>query len=121
MKLLPDMNLSPEFVPLLRNAGWDAIHWSTVGDPRAKDATIMAWARKHGTVVLTHDLDFGTLLALSQADKPSVLQVRTQDLTPQSLGATLLSALRQFSPLLEEGALVVVDESRTRARVLPLK
>ena len=71
-------------------------------------------------MVLTHDLDFGTLLALTQAGQPSVLQVRTQDVTPRSLGKTVIAALRQFGPLLEQGALVVVDEARTRARVLPL-
>ena len=49
-----------------------------VGHPRANDATIMAWASAHGHVVFTHDLDFGTALALTHADGPSVIQVRTQ-------------------------------------------
>ena len=58
-----DMNLSVEWITLLQQAGWAASHWSTVGDPRADDAAIMAWAAAHGHVVLTHDLDFGTALA----------------------------------------------------------
>lgn len=36
-KVLVDMNLSPEWVPLLIGCGFEAIHWSTVGNPRARD------------------------------------------------------------------------------------
>ena len=67
MRLLVDMNLSPEWVGFLQSAGWEAIHWSTVGNPRAEDEEIMAWARAQKHVVFTHDLDFGTLLALTRA------------------------------------------------------
>lgn len=67
MKLLVDMNLSPEWVGVLKEAGWESVHWSSVGDPRALDSEIMAWAKQRGHVVFTHDLDFGSLLALTQA------------------------------------------------------
>ena len=82
MKLVVDMNLSSEWVPVLQRAGHDVLHWSTVGDVRAKDAEIMAWANQAGRTVLTHDLDFGTVLALTRGTGPSVVQVRTQDVTP---------------------------------------
>ena len=65
MKLLVDMNLSPEWCPVLAGQRWESVHWSTVGDPRATDDLIMTWARVHGYVVFTHDLDFGALLAVS--------------------------------------------------------
>lgn len=120
MKLLVDMNLSPEWVAVIRQAGWEAVHWSSVGNLRAADSEIMAWAKQNGHVVFTHDLDFGTLLALTQADGPSVIQVRTQDVTPAAIGKLVLGALRQFELELEKGALIVLDESRARARVLPL-
>jgi predicted nuclease of predicted toxin-antitoxin system len=42
MKIVLDMNLSPDWVPVLGNAGYDAVHWSTVGDPGASDRVIMA-------------------------------------------------------------------------------
>ena len=48
MKFLIDMNLSPAWVPVLTNAGWTAAHRSTVGDPRATDSTLMAWAAANG-------------------------------------------------------------------------
>ncbi len=121
MNLLVDMNLSPDWVAVLKEAGWEAIHWSKVGNLRAADSEIMAWAKQSGYVVFTHDLDFGSLLALTQAEGPSVIQVRTQDVTPVAIGKLVADALRQFQPDLEKGALIVLDEARARARVLPLK
>ena len=41
-RLLVDMNLSTEWIPLLRAAGHEAVHWSEVGDPRAPDGDLMA-------------------------------------------------------------------------------
>lgn len=120
MKLVVDMNLSPEWVTVLREAGWDAEHWSKIGNPRATDGEIMAWAKEHGSVVFTHDLDFGSLLALTQVEGPSVIQVRTQDVTPAAIGRLVLAALLQFQSELEKGALIILDEARTRARILPL-
>jgi predicted nuclease of predicted toxin-antitoxin system len=45
VKILIDMNLSPEWVPFLRQAGFESAHWSAVGDSRATDAELMEWAR----------------------------------------------------------------------------
>ena len=120
MKLLVDMNLSPAWADSLRAVGWEAVHWSTLGDPGATDGEIMRFARDQGWVVFTHDLDFGTLLAHTQSGKPSVFQVRARDVTPGHLGPLAIKTLRQFSAELEAGALVTVDETRERARLLPL-
>lgn len=120
VRLLVDMNLSPEWISVLERLGHAAVHWSTVGDPRSDDSTIMAWARDNGYAVFTHDLDFGTLLALTHADGPSVLQVRGQDVLPERMVGMVDAALRQHEASLEAGAIVVVDVRKTRVRVLPL-
>ncbi len=120
VQLVVDMNLSPEWVAELAQHGWSALHWSTVGDPRAEDSAIMAWALANGRVVFTHDLDFGTTLALTHATGPSVLQVRGQNVLPEHMGPVVVAALRQHEAALEAGALVVVDEKKSRVRVLPL-
>lgn len=120
MKLLVDMNLPPAWVPVLKAAGHDASHWSTVGDPRAPDSAIMTWARNNGYVVFTHDLDFGALLAIGGAKGPSVIQLRTNDVTPDAQARVLLGALDRFAEQLESGALVSLDVARARVRVLPL-
>jgi predicted nuclease of predicted toxin-antitoxin system len=117
--ILVDMNLSPEWVPLLERHGYAAKHWSLVGDPRATDQAIMAWASTNDHVVFTHDLDFGTMLALSHATGPSVIQVRGQDVLPDHMGPLVVAALQQHETDLEKGALVVIDERRSRVRILP--
>ncbi|MEH2046617.1 DUF5615 family PIN-like protein [Nostoc sp.] len=85
MKILIEMNLSPDWVAVFERYNISAVHWSTVGDPREKDSIIMEWARTNGYIVFTHDLDFGSLLAATGADSPSVIQVRTQDVLPKSI------------------------------------
>ena len=120
LQILVDMNLSPDWVALLQQGGWKAVHWSTIGDPCATDKAIMDWAVANQHVVLTHDLDFGTTLALTHAQGPSVLQVRASDVLPDHLGDVVVAALRQHEGDLLAGALVVVDEAKSRVRILPI-
>jgi predicted nuclease of predicted toxin-antitoxin system len=120
LRIVVDLNLSVDWIPLLQQAGWSAVHWSAVGDPRAEDATIMAWAVSNGYVVFTHDLDFGTALALTHAGGPSVIQVRGQRVLPEHVGPIVLAALTRYEAELSTGALVVVEQARSRVRVLPL-
>ncbi|MGE3170839.1 MAG: DUF5615 family PIN-like protein [Pyrinomonadaceae bacterium] len=115
------MNLSPDWTAAFTAADIEAVHWSTIGDPRAEDTEIVEYARTNGYIVFTHDLDFGTILALTHAAGPSVIQVRTQDILPSNLGNTLISVMRDNASALEQGALIVVDESRARVRILPLQ
>lgn len=77
-------------------------------------------ARENVHVVFTHDLDFGTLLALTRASSPSVMQVRTEDVSPDGLGERAIASLKRFNRELATGALVIVVEGRERVRVLPL-
>jgi predicted nuclease of predicted toxin-antitoxin system len=119
MKILIDMNLSPDWVKVLQKAGWEAVHWSTVGDMRAADDIIMSFARENGYIVFTHDLDFGVLLALTQAESPSVIQVRTQDVFPDVLGDTLVKVFKEHEAVLEKGALLTIDDGKSRVRILP--
>ena len=81
LRILVDMNLSPDWVDVLQRLGWTTIHWCNVGSPSATDREIMDWARANGHIVFTHDLDFGILLAHSKDGGPSVIQVRTQDVS----------------------------------------
>jgi predicted nuclease of predicted toxin-antitoxin system len=81
----------------------------------------MAWAREHRHVVFTHDLDFGTLLALTRATGPSVVQVRTQDVLPANLEDVVVRAILSYQHELQKGALVTVDEARGKVRMLPLQ
>jgi len=119
-RLLVDMNLSTEWIPLLRAAGHWAVHWSEVGDPRAPDTALMQWAIANCCAIFTHDLDFGTMLALSGADGPSVIQVRCLNVLPGAIGPLVLSMLKTYGVEIKQGALVLADERRERVRILPL-
>lgn len=119
LRLVIDMNLSPDWVPALIQDGYAAVHWSSIGNPCANDAVIMAWAAANQHIVFTHDLDFGTLLALTHANGPSVIQLRTRNVLPDQCLNLLLAALQQQADDLSAGALVVVDEAASRVRVLP--
>ncbi len=81
----------------------------------------MRWTIANSYAVFTHDLDFGTMLALSGADGPSVLQVRCLNVLPEAIGTLVLSLLKTYGAEIEQGALVVADERRQRVRILPLK
>jgi predicted nuclease of predicted toxin-antitoxin system len=120
MRFLIDMNLSPGWVPFLKAAGFEATHWSAVGAADASDRTLMQWAAAHDHVVVTNDLDFSTILAATQRQKPSVIQIRADLLTPTAIGGAVLRAIAQTGPELAEGALVSVDPGRARVRILPL-
>jgi predicted nuclease of predicted toxin-antitoxin system len=113
------MNLSPEWVQLLEKAGWAAVHWSKVGVAGAEDRELMAWASAHEHVVFTHDLDFGSALALTHASEPSVIQLRGQRVLPEHVGRLVLAALRQYETEFASGVLVVIEESKSRVRILP--
>jgi predicted nuclease of predicted toxin-antitoxin system len=121
LKILIDVNLSPSWVDVFEQHSIESEHWTSVGNPRATDTEIIEWARDNGYVVFTHDLDFTTILALTDASGPSVLQVRGQDVTPAHLGGMVTAALRDHKEALVTGAVVVVDVARARVRILPLR
>ena len=120
MKILVDMNLSPAWCAVFQRNGWASVHWSTIGDPRATDETLLRWAEENGYAVLSHDLDFGAILAATQARGPSVIQVRVRDVLPSVHEAPFVNVLRQFEAQIDAGALIVVEPSRARVRILPL-
>jgi len=120
MKFLIDMNLSPLWVPFLTAKDLAAVHWSTIGKPWAPVSEIFDFAAASDWIVFTHDLDFGMLLAALPTVRPSVIQVRTQDVLPSAMGDLVLQAIQAAKSNLETGALVTVDSYRHRIRVLPI-
>ena len=120
MRLVIDMNLSPQWVDALQAEGLETVHWSNVGNHNDSDREILEWARENRYIVLTNDLDFGALLAETRLQGPSVIQFRTEDLAPESLRPRLTGLLREYASELNRGAIVSVEESRSRVRILPI-
>ncbi|MGL4942431.1 MAG: DUF5615 family PIN-like protein [Thermoguttaceae bacterium] len=121
MKLLLDMNLSPRLATLFREAGYECHHWSEVGEPTAEDFIILRWAQENQFVVVTHDLDFGAILAATGFESPSVVQIRRQNIMPDVIFPRLIALLDICRQQIQSGSLVVFDERKYRIRILPLK
>ena len=114
------MNLSPDWADFLAGNGWTAVHWSSVGCADAPDEDLLSWADKRGFVLITQDLDFGLLLVREGAHRPSVIQIRAQGTLPSDIGLAVLNAIAAAQQHLQSGAMVTIEPSRMRVRVLPL-
>lgn len=115
------MNLSPAWINRLARHGFEAVHWSTIGAPTAPDDDILEWAREHQFVVITNDLDFAAILAATAGQAPSVVQVRTQDLLSDAAVSAVAKAVETYRAEVDKGALLSIDETGTRVRMLPLR
>jgi len=120
VKFLADMGISPVTVRWLRSRGHDAVHLHERGWDRLSDPEILEKARNEGRVLLTHDLDFGQLLALSEAASPSVIVFRLADMRPESVNRHLDLVLQRAADELERGAIISVRENQIRVRSLPI-
>ncbi len=120
MKILIDMNLTPDWVECFKESEIESIHWTNVGDIHAEDIEIFQWAKAEDYIILTQDLDFSTILALSNSDKPSVILIRGKSSLPDEIGIQLLNVITRYSKELEIGAHIVLDALTARVRILPL-
>jgi predicted nuclease of predicted toxin-antitoxin system len=120
LRILIDMNLSPEWASRLHQAGIDARHWSSVGAPSAPDREVFAHAREARWAVLTQDLDFAQVLFETAAEGPSTILLRLRNELGEGEYARVLAALRELAAEIAAGALIVIDEQRIRVRPLPL-
>ncbi len=121
MKILIDMNLSPLWAAFFQKYNYEATHWSSIGLAYAPDEEIFEFAATNDWIILTSDLDFGTILAYTNEAKPSVFQVRMEFPMPHEIGDKVLMCLKQFEKELEEGCLITLDAIKSRVRILPLQ
>lgn len=121
MRFLLDMDISPRTVTFLQSLGHDAIHLHDQGLDRLSDAAILAKARDEERILLTHDLDFGEIVALSGTRLPSVITFRLRNMRPHQVNSYLHAIITQHQGILEQGAIVTVAAGRIRVRLLPLK
>ncbi len=121
MKIVVDMNLSPEWLEVFAQAGWQARHWSQIGRPNADDDEVFSWAAENDHLVFTQDLDFPQILFASQGGRPSVVLLRIKNELDAAQRARVCAAIRQASASLQTGAIMVIDDRRIRLRTLPIK
>lgn len=120
MRFLVDMGISPKTVDYLQRLGHDARHLHAEGLDRLPDSDILKKAREERRVLLTHDLDFGELIAASEASTPSIVIFRLQEMRPTQVNRYLHGVLLRHQSELEHGAVVSVSEGQIRIRTLPI-
>ena len=120
MKFLADIGISPRSAAFLRSLGHDAIHLHDQGLDRLSDASILSKALDEGRVVLTHDLDFGDLVAASGARLPSVVTFRLRNMSADHVNRYLQLILADYQERLIAGAVISITEGQIRVRSLPI-
>jgi len=121
LRFLADMNLSPLTVADLRKEGYEITRVSSLLPANATDEDILGFARRHGWVVITQDLDFSTLLALGGYDRPSVVTLRLTNTTPSVVTRRLRQILPQIEAFLSGGHAITIDDTTIRVRNLPIR
>jgi predicted nuclease of predicted toxin-antitoxin system len=120
VKLIIDENLPPSWVAYLTPAGHEPLHWRQIGKPGDPDEIIFQYAKENACIILSQDLDFTRMLALSGESLPSVIQLRVDCPLPEHIGKEVLFVLESFASELNSGCLVSIDIDTRRLRLLPL-
>jgi predicted nuclease of predicted toxin-antitoxin system len=114
------MGISPATCAFLRDLGHDAVHLHDQGLDRLPDSDILEKARIESRILLTHDLDFGELMAVSGAQSPTVIVFRVRDMRPRSVNSQLHYVLSSHQETLEHGAIASITDGQVRIRSLPI-
>ena len=120
MKFLIDNALSPYISKSLQEQGHDSVHVLNIGLASASDEIIFAFAEKEERILVSADTDFGTILALRESKKPSLILFRRSNKRPQNQEQILIANLPSIADALDEGSIVVFDDTKIRIRTLPI-
>jgi predicted nuclease of predicted toxin-antitoxin system len=114
------MGVSQRLVVWLRQQGHDAIHLRDQGLRRLPNGDIFTKAADEQRIILTWDLDFTEILALSGTNTVSAVVFRLLNTRSANVIRRLERVLATSTRDLIEGAIISVEESRHRVRLLPL-
>ena len=122
MRFLVDANLSPRLANLLETLGHDAVAVRELGLADASDEVVLERASSEARVLISHDTDFGTLLAFRGLSAPSLILFRSSEpITPDEQADLINANLGNLADDLEAGAIVVFARGRLRTRLLPIE
>lgn len=121
MRLLADMHIAPRTVAFLRSLGHNVVRVDEVLVPTASDEDVVTAAARDGRCVLTQDLDFSAIVALSGRVVPSVISLRLSSSRVERVNGVLQEVLPGVEKELLDGAIVTVQDGRVRVRRLPVE
>lgn len=115
------MGISHLTAKFLTEMSHEAVHLAEQGPGKLQDGEILEKARAESRILLTHDLEFASLMAAGGTRQPSVITFRLRDMRPANVNRYLQQLLVEHRRSLQEGAILSVSESRVRVRTLPIK
>jgi predicted nuclease of predicted toxin-antitoxin system len=121
IRLLADVHISPKTVADLQKQGYEIMRSSEFLPANAPDINILEFARTENWVVLTQDLDFSMLVALSRYSQPSLITLRLSSAKPDIVTQKLLDVLPQIEVALQEGSAITIQDDSIRIRKLPVR
>ncbi len=121
MKFLVDMPVSPQLAKWLNEKGHNAVHISDIGLYKTKDKNILEEARKQGRIIITADLDFPQLLAMSRTKDPGIILFKGGNYNEQEMLELLNRVLDNIKEEKISDSIVVVDKFRIRRCPLPIE
>jgi len=119
MKFLLNMNMPRSLAKRLQDKGYLFRHAWDIGLSYAEDWEIIEEARRQGEIILTHDLDYGGLLAFTRQSSPSIIIFRIRRSQPDQTFQKLIDILPQVEEYLRIGSIVIVEDQIIRIRKLP--
>lgn len=120
LRFIADVHISPLTVIALRSRGYDIIRTTDSLPKNATDQTILEKARLENRIVVTQDLDFSMLVALSRHNQPSLITLRLSSAKPDFVSQRLLDVLPALTQALEEGSAITIEDNSIRIRKLPI-
>jgi predicted nuclease of predicted toxin-antitoxin system len=119
-RFLADLNISPATVADLQLEGWNIVRASELLPATASDEELLALARQEGRVIVTHDLDFSALLALSGLSQPSLITLRLASGDPIEVAGRLKAVRIMLDEVLRQPCAVTIEDRKVRVRELPI-
>ncbi len=120
MRLLADLHIAPRTVEFLRTLGHDVCRVTDLLPANASDEAIVERAAQERRTILTQDLDFSSIIALSGRPVPSLLSLRLTSSKVELVNSVLQRMLPILESDLEQGSIVTVEDQRIRLRRLPI-
>lgn len=120
MRFLLNMNLPRELGKRLKAEGHVCRHVADIGMAQASDLEIVEEARENEEIIVTHDLDYGHLLAFSGEPAPSVIIFRLRNTHSDNLFFRMMGAWAEIEKPLIKGAIVALEDASLRIRKLPI-
>jgi len=119
-RFLLDMPVSSLLLTILHDYGHEGVHAHQIGQDRATDRELLEIARREHRIVITADLDFPRLLALTSTEGPGLILFRGGNYSDAEMCELLERVLAEVPPEQLEVSVCVVDRRRIRLTRLPL-